>query len=269
MLLRKHAFRLRRERIGYDLAGIGLFLLAWQILSVLVNDIIVASPLETLESLFGMIQDRTFWKTVGMTLERFGWGLLLGSGSGFAIGLIAGLEQRIRRLFEPLRWAIMSTPPVVMVTVGMIWFGMGAAQTIFVTAILIVPIMYVNTIEGIEAVDRKLVEMGRVYKVPFRMLLQDIYLPGIGGSVLAGFTLAAGLGIRIVVLAEVLGALSGIGYEFSVARRNLETPTLFAWVIVCLLLIGLLELGILNPVKAHIMKWRKEAHSDDRIQRRQ
>ena len=246
------------NKTRYGLMGVGLFLTAWQALSIVFHEIIIASPADTFLSLIQMVQTVDFWKNVGITVERFGLSLLFGSLVGFGLGLVAGLNKKMRWLFEPFRWSLMTMPPVVLVVVSMIWFGMGSIQTIFVTALLIIPIIYVNTIEGIEAVDANILEMGRVYKANSRMLLKEIYLPGIGGPVLAGLTLSAGLGIRIVVLAELLGAFSGIGYEFSLARTNLDTPALFAWIMVCLFLGGFVDLGILNPIRDHIMRWKEE-----------
>jgi len=252
------AVNLLSTKTRYGLMGVCLFFLAWQALSTIFHEIIIASPADTLLSLLEMVQTVDFWKNVGITVERFGLSLLFGSLVGFVLGLVAGLNKKMRWLFEPFRWSLMTMPPVVLVVVSMIWFGMGSIQTIFVTALLIIPIIYVNTIEGIEAVDASILEMGRVYKANSRMLLKEIYLPGIGGPVLAGLTLSAGLGIRIVVLAELLGAYSGIGYEFSLARTNLDTPALFAWIMVCLFLGGFVDLGILNPIRNHIMRWREE-----------
>ncbi|PID96593.1 MAG: ABC transporter permease [Actinomycetales bacterium] len=246
---------------AYGLLGVGLFFLIWQILALIFHRTIIASPVDTFLALIQMVQTVEFWQTLGITLSRFGLGLLLGCLIGVGLGLFAGVKPNVRLTLEPMRWALMGVPPVVVVTISMIWFGIGGVQTIFVAAILILPIMYVNTIEGIEAVDPRILEMGRVYKAPGRLLLREIYLPGIGGPALAGLTLAAGLGIRIVVLAEVLGSFSGIGYEFSLARINLETPKLFAWVIVCLLLVGFFEWAILGPAKERIMGWRKEQQS--------
>lgn len=242
----------------YSLIGLGLFVLFWQLLSVAFHEIIIASPADTLLSLVKMLQTIDFWKNVGITIGRFVLGLLFGSLTGFVLGLAAGLNEKMRWLFEPFRWSLMTMPPVVLVVVSMIWFGMGSVQTIFVTALLILPIMYVNTIEGIQAVDERILEMGRVYKASSRMLIREIYLPGIGGPLLSGLTLSAGLGIRIVVLAELLGAYSGIGYEFSLARTNLDTPGLFAWIMVCLFLGGFIDLGILSPIRKHIMRWKEE-----------
>ncbi|WP_157212221.1 ABC transporter permease [Desulfomonile tiedjei] len=204
-----------------------------------------------------MILTENFWQTLAITLKRFGISLFSGAIAGFGLGLVAGLRPSIRNVLEPVRWSLMSIPPVVLVTIGMVWFGMGSIQTIFVTSLLILPIMYVNTIEGIDAVDRSLLEMGRVYKAGSLLLLRDIYLPSIGGPLLAGLALSAGFGIRIVVLAEVLGAYTGIGYEFSLARTNLETATLFAWIVVCLMLVGVFEFGVLNPARNYIMRWKE------------
>lgn len=246
------------RRLRNTLLGVALFLAMWQVMSIFVADIIIASPVDTILSLTRLAFTADFWHALGITLKRFGLSLLCGALTGFGLGLLAGLKPIIKSILEPMRWALMSVPPVVLVTIGMIWFGMGSIQTIFVTSLLIIPIMYVNTIEGVDGVDKTLLEMGRVHKAGWLLLLKEIYLPGIGGPVLAGLALSAGFGIRIVVLAEVLGAYTGVGYEFSLARTNLETPTLFAWIAVCLLLVGAFEFGVLSPAKGYIMRWKKE-----------
>ncbi len=214
--------------------GIVLLFLCWWLVSLVFDEIIIASPVKTISSLAAMMITGTFWKSVGITFERFALSLVFGSLLGLVFGIAAGLKQQIRWILEPFRWILMTVPPAVLVVVSMIWFGMGCVQTIFVTSLLILPIIYVNTLAGIDAVDQQLVEMATIYRASTTMLIRELYLPGVGGHLLAGLSLAAGMGIRIVVLAELLGAYSGIGYEFALARTNLDTPVLFAWVIVCL-----------------------------------
>jgi len=225
------------------------------------NDIIITSPFKAFLSLGQMSLTLNFWMNVGVTMKRFSLGLLFGSLGGFVLGVCAGLKPQIKWLLEPFRWTLMTMPPAILVIISMIWFGMGTIQTVFVTALLIAPIIYINTISGIETIDSQILEMGRVYGANIILFLKEIYLPGIGGSILAGLTLATGLGIRIVVLAELLGAYSGIGYEFSLARTNIDTPALFAWIMVCLLLGGSLDIIILKPIKNYIMRWRNESDS--------
>ncbi len=237
--------------------GLCLLLGCWWLVSCVVDEIIIASPDSTFNSLVDMMMTGSFWRSVGVTFRRFALGLLCGSFFGLVFGVAAGLRHEIRWIFEPFRWILMTIPPAVLVVVSMIWFGMGSVQTVVVTSLLVLPIIYVNTVAGIDAVDQQLVEMAGIYRASTAMLIRELYLPGVGGHLLAGLSLAAGMGIRIVVLAELLGAYSGIGYEFALARTNLDTPVLFAWVVVCLILGGGLEVCLLNPVKRSVMKWQR------------
>ncbi len=237
--------------------GLCLLLVCWWLISLVFDEIIIASPGKTVSSLAAMMVTGSFWRSVGVTFQRFALGLLFGSLLGVVFGLAAGLQRQIRWILEPFRWILMTIPPAVLVVVSMIWFGMGSVQTVFVTSLLILPIIYVNTVAGIDAVDQQLVEMAGIYRASTAMLIWELYLPGVGGHLLAGLSLAAGMGIRIIVLAELLGAYSGIGYEFALARTNLDTPMLFAWVIVCLALGGGLEVCLLNPIKKHCMRWQE------------
>ncbi|PIE65964.1 MAG: ABC transporter permease [Desulfobacterales bacterium] len=239
--------------------GVGLFLLivCWWLVSLVFDEIIISSPVKTISSLTAMMLTDSFWESVAITFQRFALGLFFGSFFGLVFGIAAGLKREIRWILEPFRWVLMTIPPAVLVVVSMIWFGMGSMQTIFVTSLLILPIIYVNTVAGIDAVDQQLVEMADIYRASTTMLIRELYLPGVGGHLLAALSLAAGMGIRIVVLAELLGAYSGIGYEFALARTNLDTPMLFAWVIVCLALGGGLEVCLLNPIKRHSMRWQE------------
>ena len=132
----------------------------------------------------------------------------------------------------------------------MLWFGLGDFTVIFVVALIVTPTMYVNTVEGVLAIDPRLVEMGRVYRFPRGLMLREIYLPGVASPAIAGLTLATGIAVRAVVLAEVLAAASGIGHAFARAMSFLETPQLFAWVLVLLALMAVIEFGVLAAGQA-------------------
>jgi NitT/TauT family transport system permease protein len=88
-------------------------------------------------------------------------------------------------------------------------------------------------------------------------MLREVYLPGVASPAIAGLTLATGIAVRAVVLAEVLGAADGIGHAFSRAMSFLETPQLYAWILVLLVLMAVIEFGVLRPVKKRAMRWRK------------
>jgi NitT/TauT family transport system permease protein len=224
----------------------------------MLNEMIIASPRDTFVACAALLSEKTTWLNILMTSQRLLAGLLAGSAVGIVLGLSAGLNARVRLVLEPLRWVAMTIPAVVVAIVAMLWFGMGSSQVIVVAAAFIMPFTYINVREGVLAIDEKIVEMGRSFRLPRRMLLVDIYLPSIGSSLMAALPLTAGMGVRVVVLAELMGAHEGIGHSFSIAWNRLNTPDIFAWILVSLLLLGVLEFGILAPLKHRMLRWKRK-----------
>jgi len=245
-----------RDKVVYGMMGVLLLGVAWQALSMIFSDVIIASPLATFQVLFHLLLEQKTWEYILLTLGRLLAGLFLGSMIGLAFGLAAGVNKTIRMLLEPLRWAAMTVPAIVIAIMAMLWFGMGTTQVIFVVIVIVAPITYVNAMEGRYGIDEKLVEMGRSFRLPFRMFFTEIYLPGIMASVIAGLTLTAGMGVRVVVLAEFTGTHDGIGYGLARAWNYLDTPELFAWILISLVLMGILEFCIMKPMRNHLMRWK-------------
>jgi NitT/TauT family transport system permease protein len=244
------------RKLLWGLLGIAILLAGWQILSMVLSEMIIASPLATLNTFVSLLSEKAAWLNILITMKRLIIGLLIGSAAGIALGLAAGLNNRIRLMLEPLRWVAMTVPAVVIAIVAMLWFGMGSTQVIIVAAIINMPFTYVNIREGLLAIDEKIVEMGHSFRLPRKMFFTDIYLPSIGSSLMAALTLTAGMGVRVVVLAELMGAHEGIGHSFSVAWTRLDTPGIFAWILMSLLLLGVLEFGVLSPMKNRITRWK-------------
>jgi NitT/TauT family transport system permease protein len=249
----------RHNRPLYAALGVVAILVGWQLLSFVVDPTIMASPVDTARALADLAWGSTLWIELLITLKRLVIGLVIGAGAGFVLGVLAGVEPWLRSFLEPLRWVGMTVPAVVVAVLAMFWFGLGDFTVIFVVALLVWPTMFVNTVAGVLAVDPKLVEMGRVYRFPKRLFLTEVYLPGIASPVMAGLTLCAGTAVRAVVLAEVLGTASGIGHAFYRANTLLEAPQLFAWIVVLLALMGVMEFGVLRPLRRRLMRWRKVA----------
>ncbi len=247
----------RRTRLLYTLAGVAAILIGWQLLSLFVNPAIMASPADTIQALADLAWGSTLWIQLLITLKRLVIGLAVGASVGLVLGIGAGLEWRLRAFLEPLRWVGMTIPVVILAVLAMTWFGLGDFTVMLVVALVVMPTMYVNTVEGVLAIDPRLVEMGRVYRFSRGLLLREIYLPGVASPAIAGLTLATGISVRAVVLAELLAAASGIGHAFARASSLLKTPQLFAWVLVLLVLMAAIEFGVLRPVKRRAMRWRK------------
>jgi NitT/TauT family transport system permease protein len=243
----------------FAVLGVAAILVGWQLVSLVVNPAIMASPADTARALGSLAWKGTLWIQLLITLKRLVIGLAVGAAVGWVLGVFAGLGPRLRSFLEPLRWVGMTIPAVIIAVLAGLWFGLGDFTVIFMVGVIVTPTMYVNTLAGVLAIDPRLVEMGKVYRFSRRLLLTEVYLPGIGSPVMAGLTLATGIAVRAVVLAEVLGAMDGIGHSFARANSFLDTPELFAWIVVLLALMGILEFGVLRPLRRRVMRWRKAA----------
>ncbi|PID92440.1 MAG: ABC transporter permease [Bacteroidetes bacterium] len=240
----------------FSVLGVILLFSTWQIASLFMHDIILASPLKSFSALFRMMASSRFWNATLVSVERMSAGILLGGLAGFILGILAGLNEKLKHLLEPTRWLIMSVSPVIVVVIAMLWFGMGTKMVISISSFLLAPIVYVNTMKGVEMVDEQIVEMARVYKFNTLQLLRHIYIPALAGPLSAAMTIIITTGTRMIVLAEVLGTNSGIGYELSFARTDLNTPELYAWVLVTLILVGMAEFLFFKPLENYFLRWK-------------
>ncbi|WP_147820753.1 ABC transporter permease [Salidesulfovibrio onnuriiensis] len=242
---------------AFHLLGLMMLALGWELLARNFSGLVVAGPAETLTALLRLFKNKTFLTMhLGPTLERIGLALCFGIGSGALLGVLAGFVEPLRLMLAPARWILTSIPGVIIVVVFMLWFGMGTTMVVCITATMVAPIVYVNVADGMMAVDKSLLEMARVYRLPLHMRLARIYAMALAGPLLSGAVIATGNGIRLVVLAEMLGANEGIGHALAISRTNLQTDELYALTLLAMLVIGGVEVALLRPARNAVQRRR-------------
>lgn len=241
--------------------GVLLLLAGWQLTAQYLGPLLMATPLQALRALAVLVNSDTFWANAGASLTRIGIGVGAGCAIGFTLGVLAGHNAKLRGLLEPLRWLLMAMPPVVVVVLAMLWFGLGSSMVIFITVLMMAPGMYVNTVKGMLLVDKPLIEMTHVYRYGPWLRLRHLYLPALAAPLTAALLIATCGGVRLVVMAEVLGAESGAGFALANARSTFDSGELYAWVILILALVAALEFVLLQPLQRRLTLWQ-EPRSD-------
>jgi NitT/TauT family transport system permease protein len=249
---------LKSAKFIYSLAGVILLFGGWQLSSVFMHEIVLASPVKAFTALFSMLGTKTFQYATYTSIIRMAAGIGIGGTVGFILGIIAGLNTNFKNLLEPVRWMVMSISPVIVVVIAMLWFGLGTRMVIMISSFLLAPIVYVNTMKGIEMVDENIVEMTDVYRFSILQKLNSVYIPALIGPLAAAMTIVITTGTRMIVLAEILGTSSGIGYELSMARSQLNTPDLYAWVLVTLIIVGIAEFLFFKPLENYLLRWKNQ-----------
>lgn len=222
---------LRRRVIGA--AAILFWLAVWQAVSMAVgNDILLVSPIAVIKRLFELVVTAEFWHSVGLSFIRIISGFLLALAAGLALALLASASSVIKQLLSPLMTAIKTVPVASFIILVLIWFPSKRLSTV-ISFLMVLPIIYTNTLSAIASLRDDLDEMATVFRIPPLRRLRCVCLPQVMPGFLTGCELSLGLCWKSGIAAEVIGIPKhSIGEALQQAKIYLDTPDLFAWTVV-------------------------------------
>lgn len=225
------------KKRNLSLWAVLFWLLVWQAGSMaLHSDILLVSPLRVLQTLLALIQTTRFWSSLLGSMWRILGGFLLAAALGTLLAALAARFKRVEELLAPLVLAMKTVPVASFIILALIWFG-SRNLSVFIALVMVFPVMYTNVLSGIRARDDSLLEMARVFKIPALRRIRCIDLPQVMPYFRAGCTLGLGLCWKAGVAAEVIGMpVPSIGERLQQAKVYLDTPELFAWTLVIVLM---------------------------------
>ena len=225
------------KKRNLSLWAVLFWLLVWQAGSMaLHSDILLVSPLRVLQTLLALIQTTRFWSSLLGSMGRILGGFLLAAALGTLLAALAARFKRVEELLAPLVLAMKTVPVASFIILALIWFG-SRNLSVFIALVMVFPVMYTNVLSGIRARDDSLLEMARVFKIPALRRIRCIDLPQVMPYFRAGCTLGLGLCWKAGVAAEVIGMpVPSIGERLQQAKVYLDTPELFAWTLVIVLM---------------------------------
>ncbi len=217
------------------LFGLAFFLAVWQAASGFYHHVVLPPPGEVVRSFFSLALSGQLWKHGSQSVARGLTGFALAVAAGTPAGLLIGLNSIAAALLRPLVVVFQVTPLVSWLLLAMIWLGFSRVP-VFVVFVTTVPLIVINTFQGVKSIDPQLLQMAAVFRISRARVVREIYLPQVAPYLMAGVSSALGVTWKAVAMAEFLSVQLGIGAGMAVARMNLETSALFAWTI---FLIGL------------------------------
>lgn len=212
--------------------------------------LLLASPLTALGRLGELALTGGFWAAVGRSAASILGGFLLSCALGTVCAALAARFRRLRELLGPLVAVVKAVPVVSFIILALFWLDT-AALPLFISALMVFPPVYLGVLEGIGRADGKLLEMAKVFRVPWRRQAAGIYLPAVLPSFRSAVSLSLGLCWKAGAAAEVIGLPAGtIGERLYTAKVYFETGDLFAWTAVIVAVSVLFEKLFLRAVDA-------------------
>jgi sulfonate transport system permease protein len=191
-----------------------IILVLWEAVSrfAIVPRHLLPAPSAVFLALYDLARRGELAGHIEITLIRVFLGFLLGTVVATLIGALTGYSTRWRRRLDPLLQALQNVPSIAWVPLFILWLGIFEASKIALIAVGVFFPVYLNLMSGIQQVDRKLVEVGRIYGYTGFALVRRVLLPATLPSYVTGLRGGLGLGWMFVLAAEFMGASEGLGY---------------------------------------------------------
>ena len=212
-----------------------VWLLLWQGASMVFarlwphGHLLLSSPVEALTRLAELSVTVAFWRAVGSSAAHIFGGFLLSCALGVVLAAASACSRAVRELLYPLVAAVKAVPVVSFIILALVWLD-ADQLSLFISALMVFPPVYLNVLAGIGSADAQLLEMAQVFRVPFSRQLRGIYLPAVLPHFRSAASLALGLCWKAGLAAEVIGLPVGsMGEALYNAKVYYETSDLFAW----------------------------------------
>lgn len=189
------------------------------------------------------------------TLWRVYVGFLIGAAAGTVLGAATGASPMLHRLFDPTLQALRAIPSLAWVPLFILWLGIFEPSKIALIALGVFFPVYLGVNGAIHSVDRKLVEVGRAFRLSRPALAWRILFPAVLPEWVISLRSGLGLGFMFVVAAEIMGASEGLGYLL-VDGQQLGKPAQILAAIFAFAVIGKASDALLAAIAAPFLRWQ-------------
>lgn len=221
---------------------IAFWLLLWQILALIVNrSFLIPTVPETFLALVDLVYSKDFFKVILLSLARIVAGLFLGIAAGILLSFLSYKFEAINLLVSPLISIIKSTPVATFIVILWIMLS-GNALTVIIAFLMVLPIIWQNLMDGYKSIDKDLSEVCDVFEFSFSKRMRILVFPALMKYLIPGIITATGLAWKAEIAAEIIAyTKNSIGQEINDAKYFYETPTVFAWTFVIIVMSIFLE----------------------------
>ena len=233
---------------------------AWEIAvaSGLATGRLLPPPSRIGAALWSLAASGELWMHVEATLIRVGLGFAFGAGAGILIGALTATLPPLRWLVDPSLQALRAVPSLAWVPLFILWFGILETPKVALIAVGVFFPVDVGVAGAIASVDRKLVEVGRIFRLSRLALARRILLPAVLPATLTALRTGLGLGFLFVVAAELMGASEGLGYLL-VDGQQFSKPDQILAAIISFAVVGKLADTALVALTNPLVRWQDTA----------
>lgn len=217
--------------------GIGV----WQIISLFFLPVYFPGPGVLVERMIAIYGDPASYAVIGVTLSRIFEGFAIAMIVGTAAGLLMGRNHAVEIFLDSWIMVLLTIPAVCWAFLSVLWFGLSQAAPILTIVLIVLPFVVLNIWEGTKAVEKDLLEMGKVYKADRALMLRKVLIPQLMPYIFSSLRIALSLSWKIALVAEAFGVGSGVGQKLIYWFQNTRVDMMLAWGVSFMIIMVLID----------------------------
>lgn len=232
---------MNKKKVTKTCISIVILLLIWTIVTEtgLVNSYILPSPLKVVDSFFKMVQSGEIFEDIYISYIRVLQGFFLATFLAFLLAMVRVVLPKYNDYYESILQFLKNVPPLSLISLLILWFGIGETTKIGIIVLTAFFPIYLNTVKGFVSCDKKLLEVGEIYGYSKTDSFLKIRLPYAMSDILVGMRIGLGYSWRAIISAEMIAASSGLGHMILFAQQMSRTDKV---------IVGILVIGVVGYI---------------------
>ncbi|MGH3383002.1 MAG: ABC transporter permease [Nocardioidaceae bacterium] len=227
----------------------------WQVTTNFLPDIVAPPLTDIADSVVTILTDWSLAQQLLYTAARVLFALTVAFIGGLVLGIAMGISKRFSEYARSLLYLLQGVPALSWVVFAVIWFSNLELRIAFILVIVTLPQFALYVDAAVRSVDSKLLEVARSFRASPIQRFRMIIVPAIVPSILSAWSVNLGNGIRVAMVAELVGATSGVGFQLLRSQSIYDMSGAIAWTLLLVCYLLLLQ-GILALIEAKLLNWR-------------
>ncbi|MGB3483648.1 MAG: ABC transporter permease [Mycobacterium sp.] len=245
------------RRVGLHLIGYAVLVAIWSFCSlVLFTEYVLPAPWTVGAEMWHLASDGTAFVQFGSSIVKIALGFAIGTVIGVPLGLLMGRVRYQKYFWQQPLLVLGNVPGLAFAVFALILFGIGAVGPIVVVAFVALPYVALNVAQGVEEVDRRLVDMSMVYGLGRGEIVKSVFLPSVMPFLFAALRYGFAMAWKVEALTEVFGGRSGIGFMIRQSYQEFSVAGVLAWTGFFVIFILLIERVFLAGLERRFFAWR-------------
>ncbi|MBE6024053.1 MAG: ABC transporter permease [Cellulosilyticum sp.] len=228
--------------------SVAIVILIWTIVSEMgiVSSYILPTPAKVLDSFIKMVKSGEIFEDIYISYIRVLKGFFISTLVAFALAMIRIILPKCSDYYEGILQFLKNVPPLSLISLLILWFGIGETTKIGIIVLTAFFPIYLNTVKGFVSCDKKLLEVGEVYGYSKVSSFFKIRLPYAISDILVGMRIGLGYSWRAIISAEMIAASAGLGHMILFAQQMSRTDKV---------IVGILVIGVVGYVTDRLFAW--------------